>query len=224
MYKLLALMMFCAGIAHAEAADTGSKTNGAVAIKYTPPMRGAPLSRVGGGSRGSGDEMPILQVLAPDHTGLTIQAQPTLYWNASKPAAAHFEVTVMDEKAVEPLAEKSLDVTIKAGVQKLSLSELGITLQPGVEYRWYVSLVSDKKDRSNDILASGTILRKAPSKELLAEISHAKKHELPAIYASNGIWYDAFSSASDLIASDTNNPAYIEQRAELLNQVGLTGL
>jgi len=52
---------------------------------YRPPLRGAPGGRVGGGTRGIGDEFITLLVLAPNHVGLTVQGQPTLYWYLSKP-------------------------------------------------------------------------------------------------------------------------------------------
>ena len=50
---------------------------------YKPPQRGAPGGRVGGSSRGIGDRLLTLSVLAPDHTGLTVREQPSLYWYLS---------------------------------------------------------------------------------------------------------------------------------------------
>src|SRR5713101_569860 len=49
-------------------------------IIYKPPKRGAPGGREGAGTRGLRDSL-TLAVLAPkDHTGLTAQEQPVLYW------------------------------------------------------------------------------------------------------------------------------------------------
>ena len=50
---------------------------------YKPPLRGAPASRVGGGSRGVRTEMPRLYVLAPPDIGFTTRAKPDLFWFAS---------------------------------------------------------------------------------------------------------------------------------------------
>src|SRR3712207_1026765 len=50
---------------------------------YKPPVRGAPEGRVGGGTRG-GDQTFMLSVLAPRHTGWTVQEQPVLYWYLTK--------------------------------------------------------------------------------------------------------------------------------------------
>jgi hypothetical protein len=53
-------------------------------VTYTPPKRGAPGGREGAGTRGL-QTLPILAVLTPkDHTGLTVQEQPVLYWYLSQ--------------------------------------------------------------------------------------------------------------------------------------------
>lgn len=216
----LVLAMAGAETNFALAADQ-AQTSKRPAVKYVPPMRGAPASRVGGGSRGVGDDAPKLSVLSPDHTGLTIQEQPTLYWYVSKPVVAHFEVTVINDQLVDPLVDKDFSVPTKAGIQRLRLADFGVKLKPNVEYRWYVSLIVDPAQRSNDIIASGTIQRILPSQELQEKLAHADKKAQVGIYAEAGVWYDALSSISDLITAKPEERALREQRAELLEQVGL---
>ena len=63
-------------------------------IVYKPPLRGAPAVRIDGGSRGSGISLICLNVLAPDHTGLTVHDQPSLFWYQSEPADVPFELTL----------------------------------------------------------------------------------------------------------------------------------
>ena len=75
---------------------------------YKPPLRGAPGGRVAGGTRGTGDEALTLSVLAPDHTALTVQEQPSLYWSLSKPSPYPIELTVIDHQAIQPLLETRL--------------------------------------------------------------------------------------------------------------------
>src|SRR5262245_36475783 len=71
---------------------------------YKPPLRGAPVGRIGGGPRGTGG-LPSLAVLAPDHTGLTVQDQPTLYWYVSQVPTQAVEVTLIEAQGVKPLFE-----------------------------------------------------------------------------------------------------------------------
>src|SRR5262245_56520437 len=92
---------------------------------YQPPRGlGAPTAgrRVGGGTRGTNKSVPILSVLAPDHTGLTTREQPDLYWFASNLVTNPVELTLMGEKSDVPILEKHLPVPTKAGIQRVRLS------------------------------------------------------------------------------------------------------
>ena len=54
---------------------------------YNPPSRGAPGGRIGGGTRGGGQNVFVLSVLAPDHSAFTTSEQPSLYWFISNPTS-----------------------------------------------------------------------------------------------------------------------------------------
>src|SRR5712691_10584682 len=64
-------------------------------VKFRPPSTGAPVVRLTGGSRGSGDATVTLDVLAPDDVGVTTQEQPSLFWFQSKPVESKFELTLL---------------------------------------------------------------------------------------------------------------------------------
>jgi hypothetical protein len=188
---------------------------------YKPPFRGAPSSRVGGGSRGISDSLPKIAVLAPDHTGYTTQEQPVLYWYLSKPVAIRLEITISDDKTVQPLLEKRLEIPAKAGIQSLNLKDYGVHLKPGTEYSWFVGLVSDAKQRSSDVIAGGTIERREPTAALKAKLAKTSPKQIPFVYAEEGFWYDSIATLSGLIAAHPEDPALRQQRAALLEQVGL---
>jgi hypothetical protein len=218
---LLAVTLSQAAIA-ADDKDAGSDKPAAAASMpvYKPPMRGAPASRVGGGTRGMGDR-PHLVILAPDHTGMTVHAQPTLYWYLSKPATTHLEVTVINDNSIDPVLEKTLPSSRSAGIQSLDLAKHGVKLQPGVEYRWFVALVPDNNQRSNDIIASGTIQRTSESSSLKSRLAGASSASARAnAYAEEGIWYDAIATLSSEIDKNGDN-SLKQQRAALLEQIGL---
>jgi len=204
------------GGASATKSDTA-----APGFTYRPPVRGAPASRVGGGSRGTTDITGELAVLAPDHTGLTTRSQPTLYWYLSEPANARLDVTVTSDKQIDPLLEQVIGIPKSAGIQSLDLSKVGTSLKPGVEYRWFVSLTPDETQRSNDVVASGTIEYVLPDAGLEGKISKADNLTLARIYAEDGIWYDAFDSISRAIQGNPGDASLHAQRASMLDQVGL---
>ena len=188
---------------------------------YIPPQRGAPGGRVGGSSRGIEDKLPMLSVLAPDHTGLTVQEQPSLYWYVSKSTMYPIELTIIDNQTIQPLLEGRISGPVEPGVQRVRLADDGVRLSLGVPYRWFVALVVDPDNRSRDILAGGAIERIAPPEALRAKLARAGNAQTPSIYAEAGLWYDALSAISDLIDAAPNDRILRSQRASLLEQVQL---
>ena len=191
------------------------------AFAYQPPQRGAPQARVGGGTRGAGGDMPELQVLAPDHVGLTTHAQPVLYWYAHTPVAAHIEFALIDETAIDPLLEFETGEVKVTGVQHLNLADHKIMLEPGVPYQWSVALVMDEGSRSTDVMASGVIEMIEPDKAVSSRIADSRGTDLVSVYANEGIWYDALDTISSMIASSPQDQELVAIRATLLDQVGL---
>lgn len=188
---------------------------------YKPPLRGAPGGRVGGGTRGTGREVFVLSVLAPDHTGLTVQDQPLLYWFISSATSTPVELTVTDPQGTQPVLETRIPPPVQPGVHRVRLADYGVRLSPGVAYRWFVAVVPDSDRRSRDVLAGGAIERVEVPESLRAKLPGAAKTDLPSLYAEAGLWYDAVAAISDLIESAPNDPALRRQRAAMLTQVGL---
>jgi len=188
---------------------------------YKPPLRGAPAGRVGGGTRGGGDEKAYLLVLAPDHVGLTAQKQPSLYWFLSAPSAYALEFTLIKNKAAKPLMEKRLESRNNSGLQCIRLSDHGVGLQPYVLYQWFVTLIPDAERRSKDILSGGFIERIEPPRGLQQTLDKDDKTETVHIYAEAGFWYDAFAAACDLIELSPGDVQLRQMRGSLLEQVGL---
>ncbi len=204
-----------------DTVEAKAKVSSAGGFSYRPPMRGAPAARIGGGTRGIGDKTLELVVLAPDHTGLTTKEQPTLYWYASEPVLAKLEVTLINDENIDPDLEQIVATPGPAGIQSFDLAKTNTRLKPGMEYRWFVSAIADMEQRSNDIVASGTIQRIKPNETLRSKIAGADKHTLASIYAEEGVWYDTIDALSRLIGKSPGDSDLQEQRSALLEQVGL---
>jgi hypothetical protein len=201
-------------------AQTATPPDQSGAFAYKPPLRGAPARRVGGATRGSGDTGLVLNVLAPEQTGLTTQAQPSLYWFASKPTTTTIELTVISDTAELPVLTSNITVT-PGGVQSIDLARHGVTLAPDTDYEWFVSVVQDPGQRSKDVTSGGTIRRIAADPALLARIAAAGERERPRIYAEAGLWYDAVAALSRLIERNPSDTELLSWRAALLDQIGL---
>ena len=205
----------------AEQGKKASKLAQVIPPVYKPPLRGAPESRIGGGTRGPGDNRPQLTVLSPSHTGLTIMASPTLYWHASHHSQLPLEITIINEATLNTVLEVRKPNSGNAGIHHINLADHGIELKHGVEYRWFVTLVSDENQRSNDIITSATIKRIVAPDSLASTLAKYKEIKHPVIHAEKGIWYDAIDGLSKIINKQPTYHAAIQQRSALLEQVGI---
>lgn len=228
--KRMALIVLVAALPlHSAAANEPPvKTDNAATLSksrpaYKPPLRGAPAGRIGGGTRGATErESFSLLVLAPDHVGYTTQDQPCLYWFISKTTIYPIEVTVTERHAVKPLVEKLLKAPEQAGIQSVCLADHDVRLRPNVPYKWFVTLVTNAEQRSKDILAGGIIEMMTPPETLSARLKSAESGRAPFIYAEEGFWYDALGEISRMIEASPKDADLRQQRASLLEQVGLS--
>ncbi len=194
-------------------------------FSYKPPVRGAPVSRVGGGTRGVEAVKLSLDVLAPNATGYTLRGTPTVYWYVSERITSPVELTVIGAETIAEGAKPLLDIELKPPIEKgmhaLPLAKHGIELKPGHEYQWFVAIVRNPDQRSSDILAGGRILRVSETKAIEAKLVQSAKATRPAVYAESGVWYDAIDELSKMINADPGDRRLREQRAVLLDQEGL---
>jgi hypothetical protein len=190
---------------------------------YKPPLRGAPGARVGAGTRGEGLNGPRLYVLTPDHAGMTVNAQPDLYWYVSEPVDARYQFAIIEDATLKTVLETEPTKVTHAGIQKISLKEHGFNLQRGVEYQWFVSVIDKKKLRTADIVASSFIERVEISSRLADRLATGKieNGEKAIILAEESIWYDAIASISASIKLKPRDKILREMRAALMEQVGL---
>jgi hypothetical protein len=226
-------LMFCgvllSGMSLTSNADTVAKgsvisksENEAVAV-YRPPFRGAPKTRVGAGVRGAGNKA-MLHIIAPEHTGLTLKAQPSLYWYSEEILKPRLEFALIDDNAIEPMLELDLKSKSSRGLNHIDLAKHGIKLKPGVEYQWSVAAVYDDRKRSSDIVASGTIKRISLEHDLEKKLSEQKGVQRISLLLKNGIWYDAFDELSVLLSEQQNNREFKLARNSMLDQVGLSSV
>ena len=220
---VLTLAYLVCGILWGYCLPQSTDAQPADAITYRPPKRGAPGGREGAGTRGLGEPLPTLTVLAPQyHTGLTAQEQPVLYWYLSQETRYQVEIIITDRQSVKPLPAIRLNPPLQPGMQRVRLADYNLRLAPGVLYKWSVSLVLNPAQRSRDVMTAGTIERSEPSNELRGQLVQANKMTSAGLYAKDGFWYDTIAALSELIDAEPQNTTLRQQRATLLAQEGLT--
>jgi len=110
-------------------------------------------------------------------------------------------------------------------VHSIDLKYLGITLEPNVEYRWFVSARRNADSYSEDIVAGGMIER-CDFSECLTITSPTTTCDRDSVRtnAMAGLWYDAMGCVCALIEKSPTDPSLRRLRAALLRQVGLNGV
>jgi hypothetical protein len=190
-------------------------------LVYKPPMRGAPAGggRVGAAVRGENGDNPALLVLAPDHVGVTSQKQPVLYWYISKPTTGRIEFTLNDELRGKTVVRADLPSPKQAGIQEIRFSDYKAELAAGVVYQWFVTLEIDPSQPAKDVYYGGSIVYQEATSDLQKRLAAAGSAGAPAVYAGEGLWYDALGATLSPGKKGGEN-LLRQQRVTLLKQVG----
>ena len=165
-------------------------------LNYKPPLSGAPVDRVGGGTRGL--VVPKIQALAPKDVALTSQAQPVFYWYVAEAKEQTVEFMLTKDGETEPLLKKTFSITDK-GLQSFKLAEVDVSLDADVNYRWSVKINSET---ASEIVSHAMIRYQLP----IVSIETVEQK------AENGYWYDVMQELIESHSPLAN---------DLLKQIGL---
>lgn len=215
MKRMLGIAFAAASVAGLMAVDAAAADAAPpAAIQYRPPLRGAPAVRIGGATRSLARVVPAFTYLAPDHVGLSLRAQPTLYWHAATPPAGDmlFRLTALD--GASPPIEAIVPAGDCAGLYRLGLGALGAALRPDADYRWQV-VYANAHGRAPSV--SGWIRLGEAAPEFAERLRGAAPAERARLLAEEGVWYDA---VDELMAQKTV-PETGAALASLLAQGGM---
>ena len=192
---------------------------------YAPPKKFTPRARVGGDVRGTEGTDPEVKALVPDHVGYTVKETPAVNWFMSKTTVYQVRFTLRDDRSTRAFQEKIIPTPKQPGIYTINLKELGLVLEPNVQYKWFVSVIRDAESPSKDIVAGGVIERCELS-ECLTErdIKLTCTDQSVMDNARAGLWYDAMGCLCNLIDADPKNDKLRRLRARLLKDVGLNGV
>jgi len=191
---------------------------------FKPTNVGAPLTRLGGATRSATGTVPRTEALVPEVAGHTLQAQPVLYWYLAGKTDDRIDFALIGVDPINPILETTLEGPFEPGIQRIRLADHGVTLQPDLEYQWFVRVIPNPDQRLYDRVVGGGIQRLEPSAELDAKLAAAPQGDAHYVLAEAGIWYDALDSLSLQIEAAPENEHLRAQRAALFDQVGLENL
>lgn len=205
----------------------------------TGPGKSIPDNRMGGGTRGPGDEESCLQsnasltALVPaSGIGETASPYPTVFWYMPQSSASEVEFVLRNTKEEEIFSAKytlaksaQRSATNVPGIMSLSLPAFAnlSPLEVGQEYRWTVALVCNAIDRSSDITAEGGIRRVELNPTLAQSVQQATSLERVALFANARpkLWYETLGTLVELQRDYPNDADLKQAWNKLLNSVGL---
>lgn len=223
-----------------------------VAINYTPPPppdRGAPGNRGEGASRGCTASTPAdttggtssLIALVPEQTLSAAAPVPsvTQVWGLTSTAHPHFwffvPYTADQISAIEFVLQNDQDQVVyrttiatptTPGILAVPLPETANGLDLNQSYHWFfkVRVMCEPSQAPTLSYLEGWIQRTPLEQALSDRLTQASPEQQAALYAENGIWYDALTALAELKLAQPNNPAIAQAWTELLTAVGLADL
>lgn len=190
----------------------------ALADDFNPPDRGLPGRRRGGGTRNPQVECvqsanQVLTALVPaNNLGLTIAAYPQIFWFVPPHTAPFVEVSLYasnpDFQDEELLFLSQFKTSGNAGISQFKVPNAinFVPLAEGEVYHWYVSLICDPEDRSQDVTVGGWIERVPVSPTLAANLENLEGIDRYRILLQEGLWFDALETWADLHCSQAADP------------------
>ena len=200
-----------------------------------PPNLGAPGQRKAGGSRGCSDvnlqntqsKDKVLTALAPEYskeqlvTGLTTQKHPTLWFYVPYQSDSAYAKLVLEDEKGQTIYKTPLTGT--PGIVSVSLPSTSSEVTIGKRYHWYFNIYC-KQD--NEFLASveGDVQLLALNPTIESQLDKATPQQQVALYATNGIWYEALTTLAHLRRTSPQDANLARDWASLLESVGLQNL
>jgi len=191
-------------------------TDLSASIPFNPPNRGAPGRTRDAGSRPLCEtpERPFTAISPHVNWGETTAQRPT-FWLYLPYEAGHVELFLRDEQTQEEVFRHTFEVRAAEGIHPFTLPPGTPPLEPDQLYNWQLDFVCNP-ETGTKFRATGMIVRRRPSEELVAAIAAAPPRERAILYAEAGLWYDALKVVATLHREFPDDPQFAADWASLL--------
>ena len=177
--------------------------------------RGAPTGRTGAATRG-GDRDTTLDLVAPLRgVGLTAADQPELCYVLSGRAAEPPRLAVSAPGQARPWASLALPRVPSSGLGVVRLRDHGVRLPPNLLCAWSLTVATNPRSPSRDLVASALIQYRLGGPGLDAMRAASLDGRVEALVRA-GYWYDAAALAEQGQGSDRGAAlAWLFRQADL---------
>lgn len=165
----------------------------------------------------------LLTALIPESSmGMTVAEYPTFLFYIPNAHIEEGELVLLNEEGQEIYKQT---VLLKDTDNIISIDLSASPNLPPLEvdkfYSWSFTLVFDRQDTESNAHVEGWIKRVEPNLDIKHQLEIASPQKQAAIYAANGVWYEALTSLAKLRCSSPDNSALASDWHSLLQQVGL---
>lgn len=191
---------------------------------FTPPQRGVPGRREGGGTRGGDCPSPVTALIPESTMGRTASKQPAFFLyipGTLDQKVTEFEITDETDKTLyKTTFSLNIDRPGIVGIQWSPNSKF-ITLEDDKNYRWYLTIKCDVSDSSKDILVSGWINSATLTNEQKRQLEQTQDPlEKLKIYVQQGLWYETMATLATLRLEQSRDVVIKNQWNQLLQSIG----
>lgn len=154
--------------------------------------------------------------------GLTTAERPTFWFYTpyAKGEAYPADFVLLDEES-NPLYQQDIALPGEPGVISVSLPTTAPKLSVGKQYRWFLNVYCDRQKQQSPIYVEGVIQRVNLKAAIAQQIQQAQPTQQIALYASNGIWYEALTTLAQLRQNNPQDATLQQEWQDLLSIVGL---
>ncbi|NJO40157.1 MAG: DUF928 domain-containing protein [Cyanobacteria bacterium CRU_2_1] len=155
--------------------------------------------------------------------GLTSSLYPTFWFYVPYELSIDLpaEFLLLDDEG-NYLYTKTLTETVSsAGIIQVSLPTTIAPLEVGKTYRWTFQVMCEA---NNPIATWGEIQRVAIDNSLETQIEQSSPRDQAALYAANGIWYEALTTLANLRIAEPTNESIDADWHSFLESAGLADI
>ncbi|MEM8723313.1 MAG: DUF928 domain-containing protein [Cyanobacteria bacterium P01_G01_bin.39] len=199
-------------------------------INFRSTTGDAPGKREAGANRSGScvrDNNGLVALLPKNNLATTTKAYPTIYAYFPDTLAQYAEFALYEEGSDDLIYGTLFKVTGRSGLVRVEMPNTATftPLQIGQKYYWYLSLICNTSDRSDDITVQGNFERVTVSNELLQQLQSASPQRYPFVYAEAGLWPETIESILELNQNNNRGSQTLQQNfSDLLRSVGLTSI
>ncbi|MBD2518241.1 DUF928 domain-containing protein [Nostoc sp. FACHB-973] len=194
---------------------------------FKPPKRGAPPASAGGSTRGgsclTGKKL-ITPLIPQNKLGLTLGQHPTFFWYVPESSVKTAKFFLLTDNDQTVFYETSFTLPDKSGIVSFTLPDSAPALAVDKTYHWYLTVVCNTEDSSDNPIVDGWVERIKPELALSEALAKANLWKLPAIYAEAGIWHEALTTLVQLRRTEPNNLKMRLDWRQFFKSVGLSAI